>query len=221
MALQFQLCLLHQAASLLSPTVTFLFLTSQTQPPPFTKPQHTQRPFPPPASPDLHICPFGGQAHSAALVFFRDKQKRQVFPEAGNQKFLQHGPRSCSKPAALHPVTDPEQGVCEHGFEQLARCVGTPQWRCWWTPLAEGTSGASWQLCGQGRGRKGCGYRQTTLCWNRTLLKGVITWRKSATGFRVTNLTSFKSQPKGRVVTEILNVKTASYISFNPSLGYG
>lgn len=47
MALQFQLCLLYQAASLLSHIVMFVFLTSQAQlPTHHSKPQHPKPPKP-------------------------------------------------------------------------------------------------------------------------------------------------------------------------------
>lgn len=191
-------CLPHLPGSTTpSPQQTPAPQTTQT-------PAHPQAqgPFPPPASPALHICLLVGRSHSAALAFFREKEKRHIWPEAGNHKCLQHGSRSCSKPVALHPVTDPEQGVCEQGLVQLTRCVDTTQ-------CVDTTCGGN--LCGlMAALQPGKGQKRLWPKTNQSLLEqdtslGAIIWRKSATGLRVIHLTSFKSLPKGRVVTEILN----------------
>lgn len=107
------------------------------------------------------------------------------------------------KAAALHPLTDPEQNV----------------WA--WAPAADQvwphlSADAGGHLCR----RNFCGLmaalqpgKEQKRLWLRTnpsLLEQdtslrTKTWRKSTTGLRVIHLTSFKSLPKGRVVTEILN----------------
>lgn len=214
MALQFQLCLLYQAASLLSHIVMFVFLTSQAQPPPHhSKPQHPKPPKPqhtPRHRVLSHLHPhmpcisalLVGRSHSAALAFFREEEKRHIWPEAGNHKCLQHGSRSCSKPAALHPVTDPEQGVCEQGLVQLTRCVGTTQ--CVDTTRRGNLHGLMAALQ-PGKGQKRLWPKTSQSLLEQDTSLGAIIWRKSATGLRVIHLTSFKSLPKGRVVTEILN----------------
>lgn len=195
MALQFQLFLVVSGSFSSEPQGddSLPHLPGSTTP--FTKLQHNpwvQGPFSPPASPDS-ILPFWWAGHTAALAFSCEKEKRHVLER-----------QASTNVSSKDPVTDAEQEVCEHGLLQLARCDHTSAGMLVGTSCRRNLSGLMAAL------QPGKGQKRLWLKTNPSLLEQdtslrTIIWRKSTTGLRVIHLTSFKSLPKGRVVTEILN----------------